>query len=302
MKKKDCGTGKIKQKKPFYEEWWGWLTCGAVLLVFPRVIDWIYLFGQEKTIFATTYESSDVLNYGATVLSLAGTLILGIVAVRQTKQAHTMSKEANKISERLMALEEQKSEADIAPFILLTDWCSYEKISKGVLLHPECISVNIGKGIALDLGENYLCVELSFTNSSNNMITFEYSSITVYNNLAGKTDEVLATWLPSYASHQRTTQSVAPYQTERLVLYAPTESFPELLGTRLGFKMILQNQFGVRYAEYFDIIVSALQKDSNSIAVSEDKVPWFMHCAVQNYRLMKFCLKGKDTLEEKEII
>lgn len=64
-------------KKPIYKKWWFWAIIISILLlaiIAPFVINESYKTGQG---YITLWGASDVLAYLGTVLSFAGTVILG---------------------------------------------------------------------------------------------------------------------------------------------------------------------------------------------------------------------------------
>lgn len=68
-----------------------------VILLMPWIVDKIFYTTPPSKFFYTHYGVSDILSYYASVLSLLGTAILGILTLRQNKIAQEKSEEVNRL-------------------------------------------------------------------------------------------------------------------------------------------------------------------------------------------------------------
>ena len=94
--------------KKWYKTWWIWvitIIVIALIVSIPIIINESYKTNKG---YITLWGAEDVLSYAATIMSVIGSLILGIVAIRLNKNANEISKMAFKQSEDLFNI--QKTE------------------------------------------------------------------------------------------------------------------------------------------------------------------------------------------------
>ncbi|MBR4062173.1 MAG: hypothetical protein IKK01_03830 [Clostridia bacterium] len=91
------------------------IVVGAIISM-PWIVDKIFYTEPPADFFYTHYEVSDILSYYASVLSLLGTAILGILTLRQNKIAQEKSEEVNRLQLELqrksMAMAEAQYKKD----------------------------------------------------------------------------------------------------------------------------------------------------------------------------------------------
>ena len=88
----------------------GWIISCIVFLV---VVQILYTIPAPSKWLEARWEAGDLISF-------VGTIVLGIVAIWQTKEANDMSK-------RLMQIEENRHKLEVRPFVMLKDWrCFYE--------------------------------------------------------------------------------------------------------------------------------------------------------------------------------
>lgn len=73
------------------------LIATCVIILMPWIVDKLFYTEPPADFFYTHYEVSDILSYYASVLSLLGTAILGILTLRQNKIAQEKSEEVNRL-------------------------------------------------------------------------------------------------------------------------------------------------------------------------------------------------------------
>lgn len=73
------------------------LIVSFVIVLMPLIVDKLFYTEPPIDFFYTHYEVSDILTYYASVLSLLGTAILGILTLRQNKIAQEKSEEVNRL-------------------------------------------------------------------------------------------------------------------------------------------------------------------------------------------------------------
>lgn len=86
-------------KKPWYLRAWIWVLIIVFILVIPILINESY--NSDTVLYVTQWGATDVLSFYGTVLSFVGTVVLGIVALEQ-------SRKANQLSERMLKAEERR--------------------------------------------------------------------------------------------------------------------------------------------------------------------------------------------------
>jgi hypothetical protein len=82
--------------KPWYQKWWIWLIAGCIVISIPFIINELY---KRGTGYVTMWDAADMLSFYGSILSFLGTIVLGIIAVSQSRQA-------NRLSERMLKFEE----------------------------------------------------------------------------------------------------------------------------------------------------------------------------------------------------
>jgi len=87
-------------KKPWYLNKWIWIVVAVVSLLVPYAINEAYQCKSEN-VYITEWGAADVLSFYGSFLSFAGSVVLGLVAVEQ-------SRKANHLSERMLDIEERQ--------------------------------------------------------------------------------------------------------------------------------------------------------------------------------------------------
>lgn len=119
-------------KKPWYLRKWVWIVAALVLIIgIPFVINGLYLANGP---IKTRWDAEHVLAYYGEILSFAGTVVLGIVAVWQTQKA-------NDLSRRMLDLEEHKN-------LPIVDLCQINEIPSDLPVgtYQNSLSVTAGGG------------------------------------------------------------------------------------------------------------------------------------------------------------
>ena len=114
--KKRSAPNETHMKKPWYKKIWVWTAAALMLIIgVPLIINALY---QANGPIKTAWNAADVLGYYGTILSFVGTVVLGIIAVWQTRKA-------NDLSEHMLNLEENKS-------VPMVDLCQINEIPSGL--------------------------------------------------------------------------------------------------------------------------------------------------------------------------
>lgn len=83
----------------------GWIFFVLIIGV-PFIIHVLFSIRPQNDFFIAKWSAGELLSYYAAVLSFLGTVILGIIAIRQNEQIRKISKEANEVNLRMLKLEE----------------------------------------------------------------------------------------------------------------------------------------------------------------------------------------------------
>lgn len=75
----------------------------------PFIINQLYLWGNEKTLFYTDWDGSDALSFYGSFLAFCGTVILGAVAVYQNNKA-------NQINDNILEISKQSERNVVLPY------------------------------------------------------------------------------------------------------------------------------------------------------------------------------------------
>ena len=87
-------------KRPWYLNKWIWIVVAVVSLLVPYAINEAYQCKSDN-VYITEWSAADVLSFYGSFLSFAGSVVLGLVAVEQ-------SRKANHLSERMLDIEERQ--------------------------------------------------------------------------------------------------------------------------------------------------------------------------------------------------
>ena len=118
-------------KKPWYLYKWIWIVVSVMSWLVPYAINEAYQCKSEK-VYITEWGAADVLSFYGSFLSFAGSVVLGLVAVEQ-------SRKANHLSERMLDLEERQ-EIPILDVMEIVD--GEEPTNKDVLKNALRLTIN----------------------------------------------------------------------------------------------------------------------------------------------------------------
>jgi len=196
-------------------------------------------------------------------LSFIGTMVLGYVAF-------TQANDANKINNRLLKIEETQYKLELLPFIMVSDYSAYIRNTSNIINNPDKTYIMVGKPD--NDNDDVLCLEFSLLNTTNSYVTVKYSNA----ELSGS----LINWVHSVINQKDDIIRLQPGVNKPLVLYAPPTEFKKLISEKITLRFILENRFGERYAEYFNIIILALREIQQN--------NWYISMLVHEYSIKRF--------------
>lgn len=71
----------------------------ALIFFIPLMINWLFSQSAPCELLEAKWIEADALNYGGAVLSFIGTIVLGAIAVFQTRKAYEQTERANQLAE-----------------------------------------------------------------------------------------------------------------------------------------------------------------------------------------------------------
>jgi hypothetical protein len=192
---------------------------------------------------------------------------------------------ANEMNKRLIAIESDRNKLEVRPFVMITDYSAYTKDKIDIIFFDEsedCINAfsdpnKLYIQVSNDDKIEALCLALSLTNTTQSYISVQYFE-------AELIDERIK-WSNSLGNQKHFKLRLQAGQTKDMVFYAPIEFLKDMVSKHIRFKLILENRFGARYAEYFNIIISDLSLIRADQPINNK---WFVSLEVQDFALGRF--------------
>lgn len=234
-------------------KWWIWLIASITFLF---VVQILFSIPAPCKWLDAVWEAGDFISF-------VGTMVLGYVAISQTERA-------NKMSERLMDIENNRYKLDIRPFVMITDWKAYELASEQLLFNPDKLYIQIGEYTD---GTAALGIGLLFQNTTDSFLSVEYS---------GACSQKVK-WANSAINQPNRKLRLSSGESREIVFYASSEYMTSLIGEFITVKLIMENRFAERYQESFDLLITTLSKD----CIHKDG-EWYCDVTAQNYQIGKF--------------
>lgn len=215
------------------------------------------------------------------LLTFVGTIVLGYVAYWQTNTA-------NETSDRLLRIDEARYKLELRPFIMVADYSAYIKNNYSIITNPDKVYIMVDK--PENDNDDVLCIEFTLLNTTNSYITAKYSSAEF--SKAKK-------WAHGLPNQKDDILRLLPNESKKLVLYAPPTEFQHLIAEKVKLRFILENRLGERYAEYFHIIIAAL---NGNVFGSSPTGKWHISMFIQEYSVKKFRVNeyGKQVEVQEE--
>ena len=252
----------MKKNSHLYKKWWVWAICSAVIIYIPFLINELY---KADTGYITMWGASDVLNFYGSLLSFAGTVVLGALALWQNNKANDMN-------ERLMKIENERFKLELQPYVLVTNWRLESKDIIDLILSPQKLYIQIQNSQIEEL--ECACLSLNLANTSNSVTIVNYIDANVYHN-----EKFIESWSNSTANQQNSKIYIPCGEIGEISFYCSKEKMFSFLGKKISINLILENRYGERYKEIFDIVIAQLSKNSDN--------SWYLYISPQNYKIEK---------------
>lgn len=203
-------------------------------------------------------------------ITFCGTIVLGIVTCMQTR-------EANKMSQKLMQIEENRDRLETSPFVIVTKWKIYDLNECDLQNSDEKMKIEIENSSAND-GQEMLGFSLEFQNTTRSFVTVQLK-----NGQSGKNTK----WNNDGKLKQNRNRKLLLKEGERneIIFCASKKLIMDLEGKTCELKFILENRFAQRYEEKFNVIIIHIGENDTGICCD---------CSVQDYEIKKCNLEEKN--------
>lgn len=222
--------------KNIFSDWRCWAGSMLVFLIFTQLI---FSIPAPCSWLDAVWEAGDLLTF-------IGTVFLGAITIWQTQKA-------NITSQQLFELENFRLKTELQPFVFVSDWHIVQVPAGTFYDNPKKLYVRVGD---YENTGNSVGVSLTFTNTSNGLVTLRFKDAFSTNNIQFKN---IITNTPS----PKLVLSIG--DTGEIVFCASKNWWIKLSGQRITWKLILENRFAERYQEQFDTVCIFNNLDSNEV-------------------------------------
>jgi hypothetical protein len=248
-----------------------------ISFLIPIIIYFIYFIGYWFPLLPDYIKAGELLSFYGSVLAFIGTMSLGSLALWQNIRA-------NNINKRVSLLESKRLIFDFQPFVLVSDWKIEILPQKHVETIETGLCIQIGKVDESDL--KVACLKLNLINTSNTYTIVNYKSgISTKDNGSN-----VITWMNSTTNKHNGKIYLGIGDESSIRLYCSKEEMINILQRKIAIELILENRFGDRYQESFELYIR------NSISTQN----WYISMSPQKYKIGRFDKKTKELITELE--
>lgn len=246
-----------------------WLIVGIVGVLILLA----YVVHRLSPQIASLITADGMLSYIGSGISSVATIVLAIVAYRQTERANSMAdkltqqsnsfaeqanelaqqlnkvakraneltEKANGISERVTNLEEERFKMEIRPFVLVTDWSVY----KGKPAYDgERKTMTYYVGQSESETNDIVTLILELTNTTQSFEIVQYSTAT---------EQTGKKWGMSVVNQNKCSVCIPAGESRKVEFSANKSFFSDIEGKSVNFEFILRNRFDEPYKETFEL-------------------------------------------------
>ncbi len=212
----------------------------------PAVTLLILLVGvQLLFLIPAPYRFLDAVWEPGEILTLLGSVFLGIVAVYQTY-------ESNALSKRMLDLEEDKYKLELRPFVMITDSVLRRYHIKNIMEFPGdfeyCTSI-----LSCDTSQNRLALSIEVQNTTESYLMIGHHKIISEDNNGANISFTNCVETPSRF------MGIRAGETKKLTYLFGTQWVGKLAGNRYKFIFTLINRLGESYLESCEVDFIKLQ-------------------------------------------
>jgi hypothetical protein len=235
----------------------------SVCLTIPWIVWFLYYIGHTGEGLKTDITADGLLGYFIAIIAAIPTLLISVIAIEQSDQA-------NDISSRLLAIEECRVKLEMRPFVLVTEWSTYERSIAEITSDETNVYVQVGSS-----SDNHLaCLSLTITNTTQQYVSVSYKDGTLHDATGDKQWKV-----GSFLKNKETLYLLAG-ESGRIVLYAEDSFFEKTKFKFITLELHLENRFGEHYIESFDAMII-----DYSDAFERGMSDWHVTVLTQNFKI-----------------
>lgn len=246
------------------------ITITIVVLATPWLI---HIYAPRTTSEIT---ADGILGYVVGALSFASTLILSALALWQThtiqkendksqEKMEEITKQANAISLRMLALEENNYKIKLRPFVNISSYSIQYYGESDLSDNGLWIEIN---GKLVDCVGKYPGLSLSLVNTTDSILTISYDG--------AQSNDIV--WSNAQLNPKCRKLTLLPAESNQITFFAREEFLCSMFGKRVRLSFILENRFSQKYKESFDLVV---------IQIDRPKKKWHYIFDFQNFNLTR---------------
>ena len=244
---------------------WQTVLIGFGLFLVPLIFVHIaYRIPAISPWFASTWEAGELITYIAGFEAFLGTVVLGLVAIRQNDKS-------NELNERMLNAEEKRDLFERQPTIDISN-CSCEVVFKLDLYKKfsrnACIIYNQQSPIKITPDDNFnpknVCFSFVLENLSDHPFTFSLSKV-YGQNLSKKTLTKELQFNLRYCN-SNTSCSLLPKQKQNLTFIANEDSFVDKDNYAIAFAFIFTNFIGETYFKDAKFLLTKLDGHTGDLS------------------------------------
>ncbi len=237
-----------------------------IILMAPVAVWLAYYFGNRYGGVYTDISADGLLGYIIGAIGAIASAIVSIIAITQSNQA-------NKMSQRLMAIEEARYKLELRPFVLVTGCSAYGMSAEDLVLQQDMAYIHVGSH-----GKSVTCLAIELTNTTQSFLTVKYKT--------AQDQDSKAMWDSSGMIKAHIGIGIESGKSKEIVFYADELFFTNSTSHTITVDLILENRFGERYSELFNITLLYYEDAFLQGLKGGDK--WNAYIMAQDYRIGKY--------------
>ncbi|WP_238917238.1 hypothetical protein [Clostridium sp. YIM B02555] len=250
----------------------------SISFLIPIIIWCIYFIGHWFPLLPDYIKAGEFLSFYGSVLAFIGTISLGLLALWQNIKS-------NNINKRISAIENRRLIFDFQPFVLVTDWKIEQVYINNMEKDNSVMYIQIGQVNPSDSVVS--CLKLKFINTSN---TYTLVSFKKGNSTKDDGSNIIQ-WTNSTTNKHNNKLYLNVGDSKGIIFYFSKDEIKDILQKKINIELILENRFGDRYQESFELyILSSLSVENN----------WHVNMSPQKYKIGRFDKKTKELITELE--
>lgn len=253
---------------------YGWIFIFIVAIAMSIIPFLIHFFSSGVPSEIT---ADGLLDYLGNCVASIPTIIIAAVAIWQTNKANKIAEESNKISKKLLELEDLRQRLELRPSFAVINWRAPVKSFESITMHPELLSVQVGPysdGIAWG-------IELELLNTSSGFETI------CYNEAIDECKNKI--WLNCMVGMKNRKIELPSLETSTIYFFADREFWKSQNDKKIIVDFFVNNRLDCPYRESFELFIISM---SDEVQHKENEV--YLHLEIQNYNVGKYVGKSDE--------